>query len=1156
MAASNGTGPAPWRVGEVVDGLYEVVEVLTQGRAGVVHRVRHLGWDVEMAVRSPRDETARERFAGEAAAGMSLGLHPHVCASHYVRDIGGLPRVFGEYVPGGSLRERIDDRRLYEGGPDQVTARILDVAIQVAWGIGHAHDRGVVHRDVRPPNVLFGHDGTVKVTGFGSASGGGARPAYASPGQDGRRPPARHDDVHGFAVTVLEMLAGEVTWTTGAAAGATLAAHIEDGTGMAVPLIPPGLANVLTRCLRRRPRHRPGSMAEVAGELTDAYEALTGHAYPRPMPRAADPGGDELNNRGVSLLDLGRPDEAEKVFGAALAADPRHAQAAYHLGLLRWRRGDIDDEALVVLLEAVRADTGDSWRARFLLGQAHLERGDLDAARELLDGVSRERPDDPEVRAALQTVDRIPDARRTGTREMDWCADPPRRVRLPVDIGAGGEVALSGEADGTIRSWTPGDGRCRLTLSGHEGLVSDVAVSDDGLRAVSSGRDGTVRIWDLTAGDERCTHVLREAGNGDVALSADGRIALCSSDDGAFRVVDTGTGRVVREVKVRTWGPTSPVLSPDGRWAMTSGTGHRAAVRVWDLVTGECRHTLPAAGTGLAGAGCFSADSRFAAIYGGSPLDGPITIWDVTTGRRVRVLENAGPSGPMSLSDGGRYLIYVAGAYLRFWDVDGGRCVRTFTAHQGGGRIVRLSADGRTAVSAGGTDRTVSWWRLPRGRHIAAPSLARPRPHGELGGAEATVAGLVAASERAMDEGRAAAALDLLARARAVPGHERSSLVMPAWHALAGRTERTGLRAAWPSAVLAGHTGQVSAIDVVGRLAASAAFDGTIRLWDLGTRTCVRTLEVLRRTVVSVCLSPDGRSLLTGDTFGEVRLWRTDTGECVHVLADNVALLEPARWEGFEQTGCERFRVPEHGGAEVVAEAVFGDAHVRFGADGLAVAGHADGRIRLWDLTTGRCVREIETVDFEVEDLAARHVGIKALAAGGDGRLVASGHSGPAHRGGSVRLWDVAGGEAVGTLRAEPADRPAFGPEVNVLCLSADGRLALAGDKGTWKLHLWDVETGRHVREFEGNAGWAFDARLTPDGRYAMSAHVRGIHVWELGSGRRLRVLDTREGKGAHCLALTPDGGFVLVGSEDGTVRLWELDWELDWDLAAPSAMS
>ncbi len=79
-----------------------------------------------------------------------LGLHPNVCACHYVRGIDGVPSVFAEYVDGGSLAEWIGDGRLYAGDARQALARVLDTAVQAARGLEHAHRRDLVHQDVKP----------------------------------------------------------------------------------------------------------------------------------------------------------------------------------------------------------------------------------------------------------------------------------------------------------------------------------------------------------------------------------------------------------------------------------------------------------------------------------------------------------------------------------------------------------------------------------------------------------------------------------------------------------------------------------------------------------------------------------------------------------------------------------------------------------------------------------------------------------------------------------------------------------------------------------------------------------------------------------------------------------------------------------------------
>ncbi|WP_273942540.1 serine/threonine-protein kinase [Kutzneria chonburiensis] len=155
-----------WQPGETVLGLYEVKDVRSGGM-GVVHRVRHLGWQVDLAVKTPRPEkvtTAEDRrhFEREAGTWVNLGLHPHTVNCVYVRTIDAAPRVFAEWVDGGSVADAVA-----RGG--LTPARILDLAVQIAWGLAHAHAAGLVHQDVKPANVMLDPDGTAKVTDFGLA---------------------------------------------------------------------------------------------------------------------------------------------------------------------------------------------------------------------------------------------------------------------------------------------------------------------------------------------------------------------------------------------------------------------------------------------------------------------------------------------------------------------------------------------------------------------------------------------------------------------------------------------------------------------------------------------------------------------------------------------------------------------------------------------------------------------------------------------------------------------------------------------------------------------------------------------------------------------------------------------------------------------------
>jgi hypothetical protein len=169
-----------WSPGDVVLDLYEVKTVTEgygedleekpyhEGGFGRIYKVWHRTWQIEMAVKTPRadafqSQEQKDDFTQECKTWINLGLHPNVAACHYVRDLGGAPRVFSEYAEGGTLEDWIRTGRLYEGEDQKaVLARMLDIAIQFAWGLHYSHERGVIHQDVKPLNALMWNDGTLK----------------------------------------------------------------------------------------------------------------------------------------------------------------------------------------------------------------------------------------------------------------------------------------------------------------------------------------------------------------------------------------------------------------------------------------------------------------------------------------------------------------------------------------------------------------------------------------------------------------------------------------------------------------------------------------------------------------------------------------------------------------------------------------------------------------------------------------------------------------------------------------------------------------------------------------------------------------------------------------------------------------------------------
>jgi len=430
---------------------YRVKRVYTGGGMGIVYLARHLAWEIDVAIKHPRPEllsaaAQRRAFERECFTWSEIGLHPYVATCFYTREIGGVPCVIAEFVEGGSLREWIDSKRLYNGEDAAVVARILQTAIATAWGLAQAHDAGLIHCDMKPGNVLMTMDGMAKVTDFGlakvcrgengSAVSAGLTAAYASPEQMRGDAITCAADVWSWAVSVTEMFVGGIHWQSGAAAGAVLEEFGERGRkAVGLPPMPEAVFELLARCLEYRPIERSGSCAKIAEELREIYEDEFGEPCDAEKPDIELFAADSLNNRAVSLLDIGRTRDAEALLRQALGLDPHHPEATYNLTVIGRSRNERNEAwAIQQLRTAADAELGNPVPMK-LLATLFLFTGKREDARRCFDEAAKrgwtgaenaeiDRLRSGETRKELAFVLAKP------TSGSDFCADLVRFRRL------------------------------------------------------------------------------------------------------------------------------------------------------------------------------------------------------------------------------------------------------------------------------------------------------------------------------------------------------------------------------------------------------------------------------------------------------------------------------------------------------------------------------------------------------------------------------------------------------------------------------------------------------------------------------------------------------------------------------------------------------
>ncbi len=350
---------------------YEIRGELGRGAMGVVLAARHRTLDREVAIKElpfgfALDDTVRQRFVHEAQTLASLN-HPHVVQVFDFVDRAGHLALIMERLPGGTVWERFTSRG--------VTAPVAcGLILAAAAGLDHAHRHGVLHRDVKPDNLMFTGQGWLKVTDFGIAKVmGGDRtlatadgailgtPAYMAPEQAEGLAVGPAADVYACATMLHEMLCGLLPFARAATPMATLIARIRDDApplGPRAPHVPLAIAAVVDRGLARSVADRHPTVEDFAVALGQAaagawgsnWLAATGLSVAMSDAitwacRTPNPGGGGTLAPGVSVpidpgpapatvVDLGRARVSVDLTGVtpSQVVDVRHVAAGSGAG--------------------------------------------------------------------------------------------------------------------------------------------------------------------------------------------------------------------------------------------------------------------------------------------------------------------------------------------------------------------------------------------------------------------------------------------------------------------------------------------------------------------------------------------------------------------------------------------------------------------------------------------------------------------------------------------------------------------------------------------------------------------------------------------------------------------------------------------------------
>jgi len=276
------TPPPVLSKGSLVAGKYRIIEEIGQGGMGVVYKAEDLKLKRFVALKFLPPHLAnfpelKGRFLIEAQAAAALS-HPNICVIHEVGESDENPYIAMEYVEGETLRDKV------KKGPLKTEAAVT-IASQVAGGLGEAHNRGIIHRDIKSANIMVTDKGQAKVMDFGLAKlrGGSSLTksqttlgtvAYMSPEQaqggelDGRT------DLWSLGVVLYEMLTGELPFKGDRDVSVIYSIVHEEPKSLKVrkPAVPGELQQVIARALKKNRDSRYGSADEMLKDLR-AYQS-------------------------------------------------------------------------------------------------------------------------------------------------------------------------------------------------------------------------------------------------------------------------------------------------------------------------------------------------------------------------------------------------------------------------------------------------------------------------------------------------------------------------------------------------------------------------------------------------------------------------------------------------------------------------------------------------------------------------------------------------------------------------------------------------------------------------------------------------------------------------------------------------------------------